>query len=90
MRLRKFIVPLGVAVLFVLAWQSMRWPGVLAAGTPMSDQERAERVRVGDGARAELRGQARAALGMDGVHARHRTAGAAVLQLRGTPAPGRP
>lgn len=32
MRLRKFIVPLGVAVLFVLAWQSMRWPGVLAVG----------------------------------------------------------
>ena len=32
MRLRKFIVPLGIAVLFVLAWQSMRWPGVLAVG----------------------------------------------------------
>ena len=41
----------------------------------------------GDGARAELRGQARAALGMDGVHARHRTAGGGV---RCTPAPGRP
>ena len=35
MRLRKFIVPLGIAVLFVLAWQSMRWPGVLAASWSM-------------------------------------------------------
>ena len=32
MTLRKFIVPLGIAALFVLAWQSMRWPGVLAVG----------------------------------------------------------
>ena len=32
MTLYRWIVPLGIAVLFVAAWQAMRWPGVLAVG----------------------------------------------------------
>ena len=32
MTLYRWIVPLGIAVLCVAAWQAMRWPGVLAVG----------------------------------------------------------